>query len=65
MSPAPEMNADEENLHMTPPNTPNLYTGSHADSGVENCSDEDDEEWENIDPRLRPPVKQRHGVNIH
>jgi hypothetical protein len=58
--------AEEDNFRMTPPspNTPNLYSDSSAGSGVEDCSDEDDEEWENIDPRLRP-VKPRQSVNVH
>ena len=66
-SESPEMaDVDQEDFRTTPPHTPDLC--SPADSGVEDCSDEpeDDEEWENIDPRLRP-VKRRpgHGVNVH
>lgn len=54
---------DEEDLQiMTPPNTPDLR--GPADSGVEECDDESEEEWENIDPTLRPP-KQRHDVSVH
>ena len=61
----PEMsNADEDDFCMTPQNRPDQY--GPADSGIEDCSGEDDEEWENINPRLRPgPVKRRHGVNVH
>ena len=61
----PEMsNADEDDFCMTPQNRPDQY--SPADSGIEDCSGEDDKEWENIDPRLRPrPVKQWHGINVH
>ena len=66
-SESPEMvDVDQEDFRTTPLHTPDLC--SPADSGVEDRSDEpeDDEEWENIDPRLRP-VKRRpiHGVNVH
>ena len=55
--------ADEENFRRIPgdPNTPDL--DGPADSGVDNCGDKDEEEWENIDPRLRPVNLKRQRAS--
>jgi len=56
-------NADEDDF-LTPQNRPDQYGA--ANSGIGDCSSEDNEEWENINPQLRPgPVKWQHGVNVH
>jgi len=53
-----------ESSEMSDADPPNLY--GPADSGVRGFNNEDEEEWENIDPRLRPVnLKRRHGVNVH
>ena len=61
-----EAQADQESFHMTRPNTPNLCSPANSESGVENGSDDDNdsEELENIDPRLRP-VKRGRRVNVY